>query len=111
MSQRRGAKESGGAVQKNEEMQPFSKSLDNSTPSQPLPVDGPQERPQITAKPTEISQNEDDDTSRVISLDERYHAESQQLKMRMWKESYFARVRFSVKVFLSSFFFNVMFHN
>lgn len=91
MSQRRGAKESGGAVQKNEEMQPFSKSLDNSTPSQPLPVDGPQERPQITAKPTEISQNEDDDTSRVISLDERYHAESQQLKMRMWKESYFAR--------------------
>mmetsp|Transcript_16762 Transcript_16762/g.16749 ORF Transcript_16762/g.16749 Transcript_16762/m.16749 type:complete len:157 (+) Transcript_16762:49-519(+) len=100
MSQRRGAKDSGvGVVQQSEEiLVPFSKSLDNSHPSSssssssigggldPLQVDSPPNssgRSTTEASPTEVVG--------TVSLDERYHAETQQHKTKQWQESHFAR--------------------
>jgi len=96
MSQRRGAKESGGAVQKSEEILPFSKVLDNSNPSSssspstiggldPLQVVSP---PNSSGRSAETSQTE---VEGAVSLDERYHAETQQHKTKQWQESHFAR--------------------
>jgi len=105
MSQRRGAKESGGAVQKSEEILPFSKVLDNSNPSSssspstiggldPLQVVSP---PNSSGRSAETSQTE---VEGAVSLDERYHAETQQHKTKQWQESHFARTG---RIFLMKF--------
>mmetsp|Transcript_47056 Transcript_47056/g.53349 ORF Transcript_47056/g.53349 Transcript_47056/m.53349 type:complete len:135 (-) Transcript_47056:963-1367(-) len=118
MSQRRGAKDSGvGVVQQSEEiLVPFSKSLDNSHPSSssssssigggldPLQVDSPPNssgRSTTEASPTEVVG--------TVSLDERYHAETQQHKTKQWQESHFARVSFFLSVKFVSVFCIVLF--
>ena len=109
MSQRRGgggsgsgsAKESGGgsvSVEKNEEILPFSKSLDND--------DGLDSSLQVGSSPNSGGPGGEISTSGEVvqqvggmSLDERYHAETQQLKTKLWQECHFARVSFFLYCF------------
>ena len=115
MSQRRGgggsgsAKESGGgsvSVEKNEEIVPFSKSLDTSSSSDhsldsslqvgsPPNSGGPQAGGEISTSGEIVPQ------VGGMSLDERYHAETQQLKTKQWQECHFARVSFFLYCFRS----------
>lgn len=93
MSQRRGgsAKETG--VVQNEEMVPFSQALDTpaSGDSGVIGMDreSSTEPSQNTHPSTVTPNNEVGATS--ISLDARYHAESQQIRTQAWQDSYFAR--------------------
>ena len=112
MSQRRGgggsgsAKESGGgsvSVEKNEEILPFSKSLDPSSSS-----DGLNSSLQVGSPPNSGGPGGEISTSGEVvqqvggmSLDERYHAETQQLKTKQWQECHFARVSFFLYCFRS----------
>ena len=112
MSQRRGgggsgsAKESGGgsvSVEKNEEILPFSKSLDTSSSS-----DGLDSSLQVGSPPNSGGPGGEISTSGEVvqqvggmSLDERYHAETQQLKTKQWQECHFARVSFFLYCFRS----------
>ena len=113
MSQRRGgggsgsAKESGGgsvSVEKNEEIVPFSKSLDTS-----LSSDGLDSSLQVGSPPPNSGGpgGEISTSGEVVqqvggmSLDERYHAETQQLKTKQWQECHFARVSFFLYCFRS----------
>ena len=112
MSQRRGgggsgsAKESGGgsvSVEKNEEIVPFSKSLDTSSSS-----DGVDSSLQVGSPPNSGGPGGEISTSGEVvqqvggmSLDERYHAETQQLKTKQWQECHFARVSFFLYSFRS----------
>jgi hypothetical protein len=118
MSQRRGgggsAKESGGgssvSVEKNEEILPFSKSLDNNNSSSSdggldslLEVGSPPNSGggpggEISTSCGEVVQQQ----VGAISLDERYHAETQQLKTKQWQECHFARVSFCFVLFFRS---------
>ena len=109
MSQRRGggAKESGGAVQ-NEEVLPFSKVLD--TPSSGVigvmdrestepahahahaPTSSSSSASASTSTPAPAPAPTNEGTAVTsVSLDARYHAESQQIRTKQWQESYFAR--------------------
>ena len=114
MSQRRGgggsgsAKESGGgsvSVEKNEEILPFSKSLDTTSSSS----DGLDSSLQVGSPPPNSGGpgGEISTSGEVVqqvggmSLDERYHAETQQLKTKQWQECHFARVSFFVYCFRS----------
>ena len=104
MSQRRGgslAKESsagGGAILQNrEEVIPFSKSLDQPRSSGLLastdrdestePLQQHQPGDQSTINEVGLGET----SSSPVSLDARYHAESQQLKTKLWQECHFAR--------------------
>lgn len=79
MSQRRGAssKESSGV--QSEEVVPFSRSLDG-------PASGG-----IGGMDRESDAPEHEEPTSSISIDDRYHAESQQIRTKHWQESYFAR--------------------
>jgi hypothetical protein len=119
MSQRRGgggsgsAKESGGgsvSVEKNEEILPFSKSLDHNNPSSSSSSssDGLDSSLQIGSPPNSGGPGGEISTSGEVvqqvggmSLDERYHAETQQLKTKQWQECHFARVSFLLYCFRS----------
>ena len=98
MNQRRGglAKESsagGGAILHNHEEIPFSKSLDNG-------ILASADRGE-SIRPLQQHQSEDQSTENEVglvevspspvSIDARYHAESQHLKTKQWQECYYAR--------------------
>lgn len=80
MSQRRGgsAKENSG-VQR-EEAVPFSMALDGPSSGGIGGMDRESDAP-----------THDETTTNSVSIDARYHAESQQIRTKQWQESYFAR--------------------
>lgn len=112
MSQRRGgggsgsAKESGGgsvSVENNEEILPFSKSLDTSSSSDGLDSSLQVGSPTNSGGPGGEISTGGEVVQQVggMSLDERYHAETQQLKTKQWQECHFARVSFFLYCFRS----------
>ena len=89
MSQRRGAntKEAGGV--KSDEMLPFSKVLDS-----PASGGGIRTMNRESSEPAHVfnlnSTRSNEETIASISIDDRYHAESEQIRTKQWQESYFA---------------------
>jgi hypothetical protein len=96
MSQRRGGAKGSTkpAVEvSNEEMIPFSESLDSATSSS-LHMDResmqPLQQPSIPTAPTSGSTATTVPAGNATSLDARFDAEHQQLKLKAWKEGHFA---------------------
>lgn len=87
MSQRRGGAKEVGGIQ-NEEMVPFSQSLDT-----PGVVGGMDRESSIeTTSPVSTTSTAGNDTTATsVSLDARYHIESLDIQNKAWQESYFAR--------------------
>lgn len=84
MSQRRGggSKDTGGVHA--EEVVPFSRSLDGPASGSMGGMDRDADDTVDTASPSEEPTN-------AVSIDARYNAESQQIRNKQWRESYFAR--------------------
>ena len=91
MSQRRGgsAKEIGGV--QNEEILPFSKVLDTPSSGGLGVMDRESNEPTNSTATLAATATTNEVTTTHVSIDARYHAESQQLRTKQWQESYFAR--------------------
>eukprot|EP00535_Pseudo-nitzschia_heimii_P010508 CAMPEP_0197174372 /NCGR_PEP_ID=MMETSP1423-20130617/922_1 /TAXON_ID=476441 /ORGANISM="Pseudo-nitzschia heimii, Strain UNC1101" /LENGTH=257 /DNA_ID=CAMNT_0042623295 /DNA_START=55 /DNA_END=825 /DNA_ORIENTATION=+ len=90
MSQRRGAntKETGGI--KSDEMLPFSKALDG--PASGGGIRSMNRESSETAHAFNLnSTTSDEEKIASVSIDDVYHAESDQIRTKQWQESYFAR--------------------
>lgn len=89
MSQRRGGStKEGGGVQ-SEEILPFSEVLDGPASGGIAAMNRESTEPAHTLTPNSTTTNEK--TRKTVSIDARYHAESQQIRTKQWQESYFAR--------------------